>query len=83
MIISVLISKSSPASAFLGSHFDEFELEGSEVLLRTKYDLDYHEEKYVYLTETVLESVESVDVTCEVKVPKEIGKYWRRSSWRE
>src|SRR5436305_10022827 len=66
MIISMLLSRSSPASAFLGAHFNDVEqmMDGGEILLRTKFDLDYHEERYEYLTETVLEPVESVDVTC-------------------
>jgi hypothetical protein len=78
MIISMLLCKSSPASAILGAWTDD-SLNGDQVLLRTKYDLDVHEGRYEYLTETLGEPVvpgESVDVSAEVNVPEGIGRYW-------
>jgi hypothetical protein len=50
-----------------------------QVLLRTKYDLDAHEERYEYLSETVGESIvakESIDVVAEIGAPEELGCYW-------
>lgn len=78
MIISMLLCKSSAASAILGAWTDD-SLNGDQVLLRTKYDLDVHEGRYEYLTETVEEPVvpgESVDVSAELNVPEGIGRYW-------
>jgi hypothetical protein len=52
---------------------------GDQVLLRTKYDLDTHEERYEYLTERVEEDVqpdEAVEVSAEFQVPGETGRYW-------
>ena len=69
MIISMLFCKSSAASAILGAWTDD-SLNGDQVLLRTKYDLDVHEGRYEYLTETVEEPVvpgESVDVSAEIE----------------
>lgn len=57
----------------------ESQVPGDQVLLRTKYDMDVHEERYEYLTETVKEPViagETLDVVAEFNVPEEIGRYW-------
>ena len=54
------------------------QLPGDQVLLRTKHDLQAHEERYDYLTEMVSEDVdpgESLDVTTEVSVG-DVGRYW-------
>jgi hypothetical protein len=75
----MLMCKSSPASAILGAWSDSVEVPGETVLLRTKYDLDVHDERYEYLTETVNEGVvpgESVDVVAEIIAPSELGRYW-------
>jgi len=53
----MLVCKSSPASAFLGAWTEGDEMEGDEILLRTKFDLDAHEERYEYLTETLGEGI--------------------------
>jgi hypothetical protein len=62
-----------------GAWTDE-NLNGEEVLLRTKYDLDAHEGRYEYLTETVEEGVaagESLEVSAEIVVPEgAVGRYW-------
>ena len=56
------------------------QISGDQVLLRTKCDMDTHEERYEYLTETVYEPVvggESVDVVAEIGVPGNLcGRYW-------
>jgi hypothetical protein len=76
----MLICKSAPASAMLGTYDDDdTAIPGDEILLRTKFDLDAHKDRYEYLTETVLEPVvagESVDVSAEIVVPEGIGRYW-------
>ena len=54
-------------------------LTGDEILLRTKFDLDAHEERYEYLSETVHEPVfagESIDAVTEFVVPERLGRYW-------
>jgi hypothetical protein len=54
-------------------------ISGDEVLIRTKHDLDAHEERYEYLTETVEDAVvsgETLEVTAELGVPSELGRYW-------
>jgi len=54
-------------------------IQGDQILLRTKYDLDTHEERYEYLTERVEEGVkpgESVEVSADVQIPGESGRYW-------
>jgi len=80
MILSMLICKTPAASAILGTYNDnDAAIPGDEILLRTKFDLDAHEDRYEYLTETVLEPVvagESVNVSAEISVPEEIGRYW-------
>jgi hypothetical protein len=55
------------------------ELSAEDILLRTKYDLEGHEARYEYLTETVLEGIvggEGLEVSTEVGVPRGVGKYW-------
>ena len=74
----MLVCKSSPASAFLGAWTDD-EMEAETVLLRTKFDLDSHEERYEYLAETLAEGIgagEFVNVSAEIGVPREMGRYW-------
>ena len=54
-------------------------MSGDEILLRTKFDLDTHEERYEYLSETVYEPVfagESIDAVTEFVVPEQRGRYW-------
>jgi hypothetical protein len=75
----MLVCKSSPASAFLGAWTEGEEMEGDEILLRTKFDLDAHEERYEYLTETLAEGIaggEFVNVRAEIGVPEQVGRYW-------
>jgi hypothetical protein len=76
----MLVCKSSPASAMLGVYHDDgATISGDEVLIRTKYDLDAHEGRYEYLTETVEEAVvsgETLEVTAEMVVPSSLGRYW-------
>lgn len=64
----------------LGLSDDDTEtISGDEVLVRTKHDLDAHEDRYEYLTETVEEAVvsgETVEVTAEMGVPSTLGRYW-------
>jgi hypothetical protein len=52
---------------------------GDEILLRTKFDLDAHEERYEYLSETVCDPVsagETIDAVAEFVVPDCPGRYW-------
>ena len=76
----MLVCKSSPASSFLGAwSSDDDMLSGEEVLLRTKFDLDAHEGRYEYLTETLAEGIaggEFVNVSAEIGVPEQMGRYW-------
>jgi len=54
-------------------------ISGEQVLLRTKYDLESHAERYEYLTERVEEGVEpgeAVEVSAEIQVPGQTGRYW-------
>lgn len=54
-------------------------ISGDEVLIRTKYDLEAHGDRYEYLTETVDEPVvseETLEVTAEMGVPSALGRYW-------
>lgn len=54
-------------------------LTGDEVLVRTKFDLEAHEARYEYLTETVEEAVvagETLEVTAEMSAPPSLGRYW-------
>lgn len=64
----------------LGAWIDEEGyLPGDQVLLRTKYDLEAHEGRYEYLTETVEGGVlggEKLEVTAEIVVPEVVGRYW-------
>ena len=75
----MLVCKSSPASAFLGAWSEDETLTGDEVLLRTKFDLDAHEVRYEYLSETLAEGIaggEFVNVSAEIGVPEQVGWYW-------
>jgi hypothetical protein len=61
------------------SNDDTTTLTGDDVLIRTKFDLDAHEARYEYLTETVEEAVvagETLEVTAEMSVPAPLGRYW-------
>jgi hypothetical protein len=52
---------------------------GDEILLRTKFDLEAHEERYEYLSETVCDPVsagETIDAIAEFVVPGCPGRYW-------
>ena len=78
IIFRMLVCKSSPASAMFGS-WTESQIPGEQVLLRMKFDLDAHEGRYDYMTETVYDEVvpgESLDVVAEFTAPDEIGRYW-------
>jgi hypothetical protein len=64
----------------LGAWTYEGYLPGDQVLLRTKYDLEAHEGRYEYLTETVDGGVlagEKLKVTAKIIVPEIVGMYWR------
>jgi hypothetical protein len=86
IILSMLLCKSSPASAMFGAWDPDdgnnntgTAISGDQVLIRTKHDLDVHEERYEYLTETVEDAVvsgETLEVTAELGVPSELGRYW-------
>lgn len=75
----MLVCKSSPASAFLGAWSEDETLTGDDVLLRTKFDLDAHEGRYEYLSETLAEGIASgefVNVSAQIAVPGQVGRYW-------
>jgi hypothetical protein len=75
IVLSVLICKDPGASAMLGAS----PMPADQVLLRTKYDLDAHGDRYDYLSETLLDSIaagESIDVAAEIGVPEVLGCYW-------
>jgi hypothetical protein len=78
IILSMLICKSSPASAMFDA-WTETQLTGDTILQRTKCDLDVHEGRYEYLTEKVGDAVvpgESLEVSAEIVAPEVIGRYW-------
>jgi hypothetical protein len=78
IVLSMLICKHPVASAMLGATEGSL-IPADQILLRTKFDLDAHEERYEYLSETVLESIisgESIDVVAEISIPSQLGNYW-------
>ena len=78
IILSMLICKSSPASAMFGA-WTNSDLAGDQVLLRTKCDLQSHEDRYEYLTETLDEPItsgEAVEISAEIAVPEMPARYW-------
>jgi hypothetical protein len=79
IVLSMLLCKSSAASAMLGAWTDNSGPSGEQILLRTKGDLRAHEGRYEYLMETVSAPVmsgEMVEVTAEIAVPEIPGCYW-------